>query len=56
LIDYAATKGAILSFIRSLADNLAEKEILVNGVVPGPIWTPLVRSFDIFNIRERYPF
>lgn len=47
LIDYAATKGAILSFIRSLADNLAGKEILVNGVAPGPIWTPLVKeAFD----------
>lgn len=47
LIDYAATKGAVLSFIRSLADNLAEKEILVNGVAPGPIWTPLVKeAFD----------
>jgi len=47
LIDYAATKGAVLSFIRSLADNLAEKEILVNGIAPGPIWTPLVKeAFD----------
>ncbi|MDM1557306.1 MULTISPECIES: SDR family oxidoreductase [Chryseobacterium] len=47
LIDYAATKGAILSFIRSLADNLAKKGILVNGVAPGPIWTPLVKeAFD----------
>ncbi|WP_185225891.1 SDR family oxidoreductase [Chryseobacterium indologenes] len=47
LLDYAATKGAILSFMRSLADNLAEKEILVNGVAPGPIWTPLVKeAFD----------
>ncbi|MET3037632.1 SDR family oxidoreductase [Chryseobacterium sp. NRRL B-14859] len=47
LIDYAATKGAILSFIRSLSTNLAEKEILVNGVAPGPIWTPLVKeAFD----------
>ncbi|REC50261.1 SDR family oxidoreductase [Chryseobacterium pennipullorum] len=44
LIDYAATKGAVLAFIRSLADNLAEKEILVNGVAPGPIWTPLVKE------------
>ena len=44
LIDYAATKGAVLSFIRSLADNLAEKEILVNGIAPGPIWTPLVKE------------
>ncbi len=47
LIDYAATKGAILSFMRSLATNLAEKKILVNGVAPGPIWTPLVKeTFD----------
>lgn len=47
LIDYAATKGAILSFIRSLSANLAEKNILVNGVAPGPIWTPLVKeAFD----------
>lgn len=47
LIDYAATKGAILSFIRSMADNLAEKGILVNGIAPGPIWTPLVKeAFD----------
>ncbi len=47
LIDYAATKGAILSFIRSLSANLAEKKILVNGVAPGPIWTPLVK--ETFN-------
>lgn len=47
LIDYAATKGAILSFMRSLSTNLAEKKILVNGVAPGPIWTPLVKeTFD----------
>lgn len=44
LIDYAATKGAILSFIRSLSTNLAEKKITVNGVAPGPIWTPLVKE------------
>ncbi|TZF99029.1 SDR family oxidoreductase (plasmid) [Chryseobacterium panacisoli] len=47
LLDYAATKGAVLSFIRSLADNLAEKGILVNGIAPGPIWTPLVK--EAFN-------
>jgi NAD(P)-dependent dehydrogenase (short-subunit alcohol dehydrogenase family) len=47
LIDYSATKGAITTFIRSLATNLAEKKILVNGVAPGPIWTPLVKeTFD----------
>lgn len=47
LIDYAATKGAILAFMRSLSTNLAERKILVNGVAPGPIWTPLVKeTFD----------
>jgi NAD(P)-dependent dehydrogenase (short-subunit alcohol dehydrogenase family) len=47
LIDYSATKGAIATFIRSLAVNIAEKGILVNGVAPGPIWTPLVKeTFD----------
>lgn len=44
LIDYSATKGAIATFIRSLAVNLAEKKILVNGIAPGPIWTPLVKE------------
>lgn len=41
LIDYAATKGAIHAFTKSLAQNLAEREIRVNCVAPGPIWTPL---------------
>jgi NAD(P)-dependent dehydrogenase (short-subunit alcohol dehydrogenase family) len=40
LIDYAATKGAIHSFTRSLALNLGEKGIRVNCVIPGPVWTP----------------
>ena len=44
LIDYAATKGAIVSFTRSLSSALAEKGIRVNGVAPGPIWTPLIPS------------
>ena len=44
LIDYAATKGAIVSFTRSLASNLIEKGIRVNAVAPGPIWTPLIVS------------
>jgi len=43
-LDYAATNGAILSFTRSLAQNLAKKKIRVNGVAPGPIWTPLIPS------------
>ena len=44
LIDYASTKGAIVAFTRSLALALAEKEIRVNGVAPGPVWTPLIPS------------
>lgn len=47
LIDYASTKGAIISFTRSLSSNLVEKGIRVNAVAPGPIWTPLITSsFD----------
>jgi len=42
LIDYSATKGAIVSFTRSLSANLMDKGIRVNGVAPGPVWTPLV--------------
>lgn len=41
LLDYSATKGAITAFTRSLSENLVEKGIRVNGVAPGPIWTPL---------------
>ena len=44
LLDYSSTKGAIVSFTRSLALNLAEKKIRVNAVAPGPIWTPLIPS------------
>lgn len=42
LLDYAATKGAIVSFTRSLAGQLVKKGIRVNAVAPGPIWTPLI--------------
>lgn len=42
LMDYSSTKGAIVAFTRSLSKNLAEKGIRVNGVAPGPIWTPLI--------------
>lgn len=42
LMDYACTKAAILNFTRSLAKELAEKQIRVNAVAPGPIWTPLI--------------
>ncbi|WP_168119718.1 SDR family oxidoreductase [Paenibacillus sp. HB172176] len=47
LIDYSSTKGAIVSFTRALAANVAGDGIRVNGVAPGPIWTPLIpASFD----------
>ncbi len=47
LLDYSATKGAIVSFTRSLSANLVKKGIRVNGVAPGPVWTPLIpSSFD----------
>jgi len=53
LIDYSSTKGAITSFTRSLASNLAEKKIRVNGVAPGPVWTPLIVStFDEEKIKK----
>jgi NAD(P)-dependent dehydrogenase (short-subunit alcohol dehydrogenase family) len=42
LIDYSATKGAIVSFTRSLSANLVDNGIRVNGVAPGPVWSPLV--------------
>ena len=47
LLDYSSTKGAIVTFTRSLATMLVEKGIRVNAVAPGPIWTPLIpASFD----------
>jgi len=47
LVDYASTKGAIVSFTRSLSKMLAARQIRVNGVAPGPIWTPLIpATFD----------
>lgn len=44
LIDYSSTKGAIISFTRSLSANLVGKGIRVNAVAPGPVWTPLIVS------------
>lgn len=44
LLDYSATKGAIVAFTRSLSGALAKQKIRVNAVAPGPIWTPLIPS------------
>lgn len=53
LLDYSATKGAIVSFTRSLSGNLVSKGIRVNAVAPGPIWTPLIPStFDEKKVSE----
>jgi len=53
LLDYSASKGAVVTFTRSLATNLADKKIRVNGVAPGPVWTPLVvESFDKDHLEK----
>ncbi|MCB5186740.1 SDR family oxidoreductase [Methylobacillus caricis] len=53
LVDYSATKGAIVSFTRSLAVELSERKIYVNAVAPGPIWTPLIpASFPADKVGE----
>ena len=53
LLDYSSTKGAQVAFTRSLALQLAKKQIRVNGVAPGPIWTPLIPStFPPDKVKE----
>tara|TARA_Y100001949_G_scaffold91270_1_gene77158 strand:+ start:23941 stop:24798 length:858 start_codon:yes stop_codon:yes gene_type:complete len=53
LLDYSSTKGAIASFTRSLSINIADRGIRVNGVAPGPIWTPLIPStFDEEKVKK----
>jgi NAD(P)-dependent dehydrogenase (short-subunit alcohol dehydrogenase family) len=53
LIDYSATRGAIVAFTRSLSQALADRGIRVNAVAPGPIWTPLIpASFDAERVAE----
>jgi NAD(P)-dependent dehydrogenase (short-subunit alcohol dehydrogenase family) len=42
LLDYATTKAGIVAFTKALADQVAERGIRVNGVAPGPVWTPLI--------------
>jgi NAD(P)-dependent dehydrogenase (short-subunit alcohol dehydrogenase family) len=56
LLDYSATKGAVVAFTKSLARSLVDRDIRVNGVAPGPVWTPLIpaaltedREEDIFD-------
>jgi NAD(P)-dependent dehydrogenase (short-subunit alcohol dehydrogenase family) len=53
LLDYSATKGAIHTFTRSLAQSLAEQKIRVNCVAPGPVWTPLIpATLDEEHVKE----
>lgn len=53
LIDYSATKGAIVAFTRSLSQAIVDKGIRVNGVAPGPVWTPLIpASFDAKHVAK----
>jgi NAD(P)-dependent dehydrogenase (short-subunit alcohol dehydrogenase family) len=53
LLDYSSTKGAIVAFTRSLSMSLVEKGIRVNGVAPGPIWTPLIpATFDAEKVSK----
>ena len=59
LLAYATTKGAIQNFTAGLAQLLAEKEIRVNAVAPGPVWTPLIPSTmppeKVAHFGENYP-
>lgn len=53
LLDYSSTKGSIVSFTRSASGMLADKGIRVNGVAPGPIWSPLIPStFDEKEVKK----
>ncbi|MGV2622983.1 UNVERIFIED_CONTAM: SDR family oxidoreductase [Halobacillus marinus] len=53
LVDYTATKGAVVAFTRSMAQQLVDKGIRVNGVAPGPIWTPLIpATFPKEDVEE----
>lgn len=54
LLDYSATKGAIVAFTRSLALQLVQKGIYVNAVAPGPVWTPLIPSSFTFEQVEKF--
>ena len=54
MIDYSATKGAILAFTYSLAQSLVQRRIRVNCVAPGPVWTPLIPSTMPEEKTERF--
>lgn len=54
LVDYASTKGAIVSFTRSLSQQLAAQEIYVNAVAPGPVWTPLIPSSGSTEMTKNF--
>ena len=54
LIDYAATKGAVTVFTRSLSQQLVDRNIRVNGVAPGPIWTPLIVATKTLEEVEKF--
>jgi NAD(P)-dependent dehydrogenase (short-subunit alcohol dehydrogenase family) len=60
LIDYSATKGAVLALTYSLAQSLSERRIRVNCVAPGPVWTPLIpatmESDEVESFGEHAPF
>lgn len=57
LLDYSSTKGAITSYTRSLSTMLAKRNIRVNAVAPGPIWTPLIPSTfdDVSEFGKKVP-
>ncbi|MCP9198871.1 SDR family oxidoreductase [Gramella sp. GC03-9] len=57
LLDYSSTKGAIVSFTRSLSKMLVDRKIRVNAVAPGPIWTPLIPSTfdDVSEFGKKVP-
>ncbi len=50
LLDYSSTKGAIVAFTRSLSQALADRKIRVNGVAPGPIWTPFITGIGMLKL------
>jgi NAD(P)-dependent dehydrogenase (short-subunit alcohol dehydrogenase family) len=53
LIDYSSTKGAVVSFTRSMALSLMPKKVRVNAVAPGPVWTPLIpSSFSEYDVSK----